>query len=388
VPQAQAPYPDAHEKPPASWKGSVFKLRQDFPTTQPAAETVPWGKIDFKKQPEDYIRAVLAYSLEGNVAVDWQVEKNKIRQWYHAPWLHAGNHGREFVHGLTRERDSRPTELHPNQKSRLQNWAVSVYNAPGGWTIGKVWRTGGDPDPKAAVFPDGTVSIKLLFSAATVAQVPYLKGAFEWDANIHTTLTGTARQVKTVRLLQIDLGVRDSRADTTTGWVFGTFVYDGDRPGSTPWDKMVPVGLMWGNDPTVLPGKPVSESWININNKTPQHLGWGGRLNGPVDNVVSSCLSCHSTAQYEAASPMTPPAGMTDQEKLDKYFRNVKAGEAFDKGQVSTDYSLQLAMGIQNYHVAQAPNEFRARGAGAAGRERGRPVFRVSRDEVEEKRIR
>lgn len=380
-----ATFPDAHEKPPASWTGPVFKLRQDYPASKPAAEQVPWKTIDFKTKPADYARAVLAYAFEGNVAVGWEVGKNTTRNWYHAPWLHTGNSGREFVHGLTRERSSRPKELHPNQTSTFQNWAVSVYNAPGGWVIGKVWKTGGAPDPTAAVFPEGTVAVKLLFTAATVAQVPYLTGAFQWDANIHTSNNGTTRAIRKVRLLQIDIAVRDAAANATTGWVFGTFVYDGTTTGATPWDKMVPVGLMWGNDPTVLPGQPLSETWINPNNTTPQHLGWGKRLNGPVDNMTSSCLSCHSTAQYKATSPMTAPQGLTETQNLTRYFRNVMAAVPFDTGQVSCDYSLQLAMGIQNYHAAMdGPNP-----AGPGGlASPAPPVYKISRDELEERRIR
>jgi len=41
------------------------------------------------------------------------------------------------IHGLTFERMSLPGELAPEQKRTLQNWAVGMYNAPGGLTIGK-----------------------------------------------------------------------------------------------------------------------------------------------------------------------------------------------------------------------------------------------------------
>jgi hypothetical protein len=98
-----------------------------------------------------------------------------------------------------------------------------MYNAPGGYAIGQVWKDHNAPDPTAAKFPDGTVSCKLLFTTATAAQVPYLKNDFEWQADV--SLAGsTKRSIQTVRLLQIDVAVRVTRADSTTGWVFGTFV--------------------------------------------------------------------------------------------------------------------------------------------------------------------
>lgn len=353
--QLEPPFPDAHEPPPPGWKGPVFKLRQDYPATAPPSEVLPWDTIDPKNDPVAYARAVLKYVYEGNIDVDWQVEQNKVRNWYHAPWMHSGDTGREFVRGLTRERTTQPKELAPTQTSRFQNWAVSVYNAPGGFVFGQVWKSHKSPNPKAAVFPGGTVSAKLLFSEANESEVPYLKGSVEWDANVNQPMTSTTRKVSKMRLLQIDVAVRDPRVDSTTGWVFGTFVYDGNSPGTTPWDRMVPVGVMWGNDPAVPPsskGK-LAETRINPALGVAQHLGFGGRLNGPVDNPRSSCLSCHSVAQYEGAADMMPPAAASESEKM-KWFRNVKAGQPFTAGEVSLDYSLQLSAGLQHCLAAKA----------------------------------
>ena len=53
-----------------------------------------------------------------------------------------------------------------------------------------------------------------------------------------------------MRLAQIDFGIRDPRFNGTTGWVYGTFMYFNDS-GAVPADwksKLLPVGLMWGND--------------------------------------------------------------------------------------------------------------------------------------------
>jgi hypothetical protein len=355
---AQAPgFSSAHDDPIPGWTGPVFKLRQDYPACPPAPEPQPWKAFDFKTQAREYLASVLAYATEGNIEVDWQVEKNRARAWYHVPWLHTTARGREFVHGMTQERSSPPGELHERQSLPFSNYAVSVYNAPGGYVIGRVWRDPENPDPAAARFPDGTVVVKLLFTTATVEQVPYLQNAFEWQAHLNRR-DGPGRSIETARLLQIDVGVRDSRADNATGWVFGTFAYDAAAPGATPWQRMVPLGLMYGNDPGLTPvlaasGARPSESVIlNPIVGIPQHLGWLGRLNGPVDNPASSCLSCHSTAQYPPKSAPLPPVYVGDDEKM-RWFRNVKAGEAFDAGHESLDYSLQLALGIQRFHEAQ-----------------------------------
>ena len=38
-----------------------------------------------------------------------------------------------------------------------------------------------------------------------------------------------------------------------------------------------------------------------------------------------------------------------------RWFRNIKAAQPFDAGARSLDYSLQLAMGIQNFRAANGP---------------------------------
>ena len=114
-----------------------------------------------------------------------------------------------------------------------------------------------------------------------------------------------------VRLIQMDIAARDERAPI--GWIFGTFMYDGtgvrvrtrDHPVGSPliddqdqqyrsrWDGLIPVGLMWGNDPELTQeefekGKKPVESWINPDadyiriklGGTRPFWGWNGRLNG------------------------------------------------------------------------------------------------------------
>ena len=89
--------------------------------------------------------------------------------------------------------------------------------------------------------------------------------------------------------------------------MLGTYGYDGNAKGATPWERMVPLGLQWGNNPKVtfaetcqVPNGPcdyskLTEQWINEQAvkdlATPplnfNHLGFGGRLAGPVDNPKS-----------------------------------------------------------------------------------------------------
>jgi hypothetical protein len=190
--------------------------------------------------------------------------------------------------------------------------------------------------------------------------------------------------------LQIDLAVRDSR-NTDTGWVFGTLIYNAANGSSNPWENMQPVGLMWGDDPGVTPTVgTIKQSWLNPAVKNlMQHYGWAERLNGPVDNPISSCISCHATAGWPVA-PLTPPSGSTDAQRL-KWFTNVPAGQPFQAGQASQDYSLQLTFGIRAFKQANpvaGPHAMNA-AAKVAGPQRevsraGEPEAQYRRDTLRE----
>jgi hypothetical protein len=112
---------------------------------------------------------------------------------------------------------------------------------------------------------------------------------------------------------------------------------------------------MWGNDPTLGPAqyqqgaRPVQTRLYQPSQAIMRHYGWLGRLNGPVDNPKSSCLSCHSTAQWPVAAPMVPPANTPEGSAAwMQWFSNIPAGQPFSNGAASLDYSLQLASGFQN----------------------------------------
>jgi hypothetical protein len=363
--QVSAPFRDSIDTVPSGWTRPVFQLSKDYPTTMPT-DPKPWKEFDFKSQQKEYLQAVLNYARKGNEAVQWKVQDNVDRKWYHAPGLLDEMPpipaGREFIHGLTRERTSLVKELHPSQDKRVSNWAVGFYNPVAAYTIGKVWANPSAPDTTAVKFEDGAVAFKLLFTSASVDQVPFLADSMKWQANIDLAdlvPPSSVRQPRDVLLLQVDVAVRDDRADPTTGWVFGTFMYQSDSPGTTPLDRLVPVGLMWGNDPDLTKAKfdmgerPV-QTWLNKTGmpatKSP-HFGWLDRLNGPVDNSRSSCLSCHARAvvPYLSANAFPPPGSDPD-DPTKKFFTNTKAGEVYDgapSGSRSLDYSLQLAVGVR-----------------------------------------
>lgn len=164
--------------------------------------------------------------------------------------------------------------------------------------------------------------------------------------------------MRPVRLLQVDIAVRDAHA-TDTGWVLGTYVWKGPARGDGLFDNLVPVGLSWGNDPGHF-DTDVRESIVNpdlrglLYAREGRHfMGFNNRMNGPADNKVSACVSCHSTAQWPP-SPKGMAGRLPDGEMttigqvrvhVNTYFKNVKGGSLFDDtvaNAVGLDYSLQL----------------------------------------------
>ena len=312
--------------------------------------------------------------------------------------------GREYVHGTTNERTAQLSELigpkHSPQGLKemfgesgdckakypwgFESWAVGYYNEYGGYVLGRSIPATGVPQmseylgtqiPAGLPFPEGTVVVKILTTSAPVECVPFLKGSPAWQIDRHVYDEakgyGCKRAVETSHVVQMDVAVSDSRSPI--GWVYGTFVYDGDISGNTFWDHLVPVGLQWGSDPWTFPAVPhgsslaVQQSVFNDDVKTFQHLGCKGRLAGPVDNPKSSCTSCHASAYAIPRGGMTvmgtnsPPSfgfkGMCEEYSQDNtnYFQNQIVPQGFPGGlfssAVSLDTSLQMAVAYRQFGI-------------------------------------
>jgi len=350
---------DPSNAPPAG-APHVFRLSQAFPKQLPALDAGGWTQIDpfsattvdeRRTRSSQYIGAILDYILEGNVSdppaeSDFDLGKNAVRAWFHVPWMDANaSKGREYVHGLTRELAATPGKLGLDQKVTEASWAVGFYNARGAYTIGQIFpgASGSDvrPPSTALKFPEGSVVGKALFTTATRASVPPLEGAPKWRANILPPACGgkvggtvkapdgttveCVRSLRDMYLAQFDVAVVDARAPLK--WVFGTFTYD-HASGKPGWRGLRPVGLMWGNDPTLLPKgtdpnkDPPKERGLTPPDRVKESsmftdtlpdwykkdLGCAGRLDGPIDNPKSSCMSCHASASV----PLLIPAQQTN----------------------------------------------------------------------------
>jgi hypothetical protein len=347
--------------------------------------------------------AVRAYAFEGNIPT-WDPYKNHVRQWYHIPWLHPTtigpsayppNGGTEGFHGLIKEAPITPYQLGPDQKGKDGNYsvyAITLINDFAGYTMGKMWRDPDNPDPRVTDarfgggFPIGTVFAKLLFTDAPQGtdKVAYLENPLQWKAYITQNFwTSSTREVTNVNLLQMDIAVRDARANgpDMTGWVFGTFVYNGQLNHPNKFMNLVPAGLMWGNDPedrtnTTNPFPPTKTEVnpklkqtviFNTAQLPPQHLGWNGRLNGPADLNTTSCLSCHIAAQYPAVTSLVPDGAVPDggpnppaqggTDEWMKWFQNLRCATSMDPRAYSTDFSFQVAIALENFFNVKSARE-------------------------------
>jgi hypothetical protein len=338
---------------------------------------------------------VRKYIYDGMLPANWVPQDNKLVKWVHVPWMTASPQAREFTHGLTQERPVTGPELSVKAGYTIQNYAIGFYNDVGAYTMGQVWANPRDPSPKLSQFAEGMVVVKILFTSATAEDWDLTKpsdwildGAPAWVANVlPTTLPPPATPaagpgLRNVRLLQMDIAVRDDDAKAT-GWVFGTFAYNKSAPGANAWEKMVPVGLMSGNDPKAEPPPfqancaaptttPLTESVISdlAPAYAKSHLGCQGRLNGPVDNPVSSCMSCHSTSQTpESASMITPKTGCTPAQAR-VWFQNLKGSQAFgdqvdnkscavvaSADIIPLDYSLQNTKAYSNFAATKKQDD-------------------------------
>jgi hypothetical protein len=433
-PASHYAFRNAATEPPPNPTTPVFKLSRNYPnspppdcTGQPSPCTeFPWLNVPVNfavqfpasgggqiQSPtwhgehwDEYLQDILDYVKKGQDPdlrneVGWQTDVDGKTRWFNVPWMaYDPTAGREYVHGTTNERTASLGDLinsQPHTQNFLhgttpscekqwpygfESWSVGYYNEYGGYALGQaIPSTGipqvseylGSPLPAGLPFPVGTVVVKVLTSSAPLECVPYLKGSPAWQVDRHKLTKDKGyvckREVQISHVVQVDVAVVDPRSPIR--WVYGTFAYDGNRPGKTFWDHLVPIGLQWGSDPWSYPAVPMSislplqQTVLNPDIHIYEHFGCLNRLAGPVDNSQSSCTSCHASAYAApkgAPSEMgvnVPPSfgftGMCQAYSLDNsaYFQNQTPPQRFPGGRFpdafGMDTSLQLEVAFTQY---------------------------------------
>ena len=318
-------------KPPASYTGPSFKLSHAWPTQPlPPLADAPWrkaiqnGPITVQNAPAYAAALKAAVATNGrDLIVHYDTWDAAKAGWYNEPWLGSQ---REPIHGAYSAGEFAP-ELFPNTglKSVFRTTVVTYYDARAAYSLRKVWgdaATTPTLTPSSAQFDEGSIIVKaaVFFSETPAPALGWwdaMDGAQAWPLfqGAGPQSNPGAPVLRPGYVAQFDIIVKDSESSPKTGWVFMTLVYDSRAPGDL-WDKMVPLGAQWGNDPqATVSGMPLRENWNNPDAPlyATETLGWGGRLSGPndgarndisVDGTLmknfpdSSCMSCHSTAQW------------------------------------------------------------------------------------------
>lgn len=368
-----------------------FSIRANYQEIRPNAQSYPWrGVVKNITQPgegEKLARIILDYFLDSLVQDGKNPDNNLIAQnspqgksqWCHMPWLNVGESGREAIHGLTKERDMEATPIYP--ETQLDNfksiggsdWGIGYYNDVACQRLGEIFGSYDgkniptkEPNfkhPESLVtesgvlrnklFPDGTVSVKVLFTTASLAA---LKNSYVITAN--TTLPKeTQRSLRPMRLVQIDVAVKDSQIEGTSKdadhWIMTTFYFDENtlknsyfansalksdprfvKTSLSAFLKMRPIGIQYGFDPTTTR---IFDGSVTNTSTNAYYVGNNPNLlNGPADNPTASCLSCHGAA----GSSIRIVPGIKDFE----HYKKLK-----NKG--TLDFSMQLAFAKRNFET-------------------------------------
>ena len=341
------PFADSNGLLPPNYHGPLFKLSHDYPATVPPPPgELPWRKAignglitvsnaaAYTAALKDYVAADMRLML--SESPNWNAAK---LGWYCEPWT---GYLREATHGVYVGSSPFSAELFNGSglTKPFTTYVLTFYDKRAGNVLYNIWgkaATKPTITTAAAQFADGAVVVKAAFSSANADVWPVMQGAKQWMVYVSTNATKHAQpsptpQMDQASFFQFDIIVKDTKSAPATGWVFTTLVYDKDARGSDFWDKMVPLGAMWGNDPQInsanSPNEPLTQTWINPSAPaySKMTLGWGGRLSGPNDGAVndavidgsipvvapnlpsSSCMSCHSVAEWPMKSFLLPTA--------------------------------------------------------------------------------
>jgi hypothetical protein len=347
----------------------------------------------------------------------------RIEGWYDMPWGGEGSkradgsvnpeNGREPLQGAYAGQIIKASTFYddpPPNISSFQNHSVVYYNDVAGAMLGQVWANPLQPDLSAIEngFPEGSLIVKV--EGAAVKGWDILQGSAQsfvyrpTAANVEESMAKDDPSLLkpekvSMYFAQMAVKIKDKVASPTTGWVFMGFTYDVRLLSSKPtvWERVVPVGATWGNDPectddyagTCANGQPLQETWINqaAPSFTQDSLGWGNRLAAPMDvarrhNVItvdgnrhtgnppdvfpaSSCMSCHGSAQYPFVANLYPSPNMVFPEdgkpflfftpgKPDwaGWFQNRPGTVAMSgnnrKGIVALDYDMMITLALMS----------------------------------------
>jgi hypothetical protein len=358
---AADPFAEPMRPPKDVYDGPLFELSVDYPDlTEETDGLFPWqeaiggGYITVENASAYAAALKLAVSKDMEILMyDFENWNAASAGWFNQPWLGTIRDG---IHG-TYQGSSFPAEMFPVSAlaAPMTTHVLVYYDKLASQSLRNVWgEEAMDPVPGleagSVQMVEGSMVVKPALTTADASIWPPMEGAQSWP--IYASPDGNEPvSLFNAQFFQFDVVVKDSVSAPKTQWVYMTLVYDKDAEGTTNWDKMVPLGVMWGNDPDVnspidcnyLPPNQdcpaLSETWINADAPiyAKETLGWGGRLSGPNDGAVdinasvlqpdgsyktydgryamSSCMGCHGSASFEMGSFLLPSPSVCEDDK-------------------------------------------------------------------------
>lgn len=355
----------------------------------------PWlGKDLDVTRPQDaelVAKILQRYVFEGWFAGkdleknDTHFRDNDQRTWCQTPWLNISEKGREAIHGLTKEFPIRSTTIYTvpqevEDKEQAVTWGLSFFNQKVCQSYKDFFKEKNMIEQirtKKPLFEaqDGAVSFKLLFNAMKNwrSVMPQWEGAYNWTAHVSHARQNdlkkdgdeSLRELLNIPLVQIDIGLRDSRLKGTRSdlknWVMTSYYYDKNYTNEFLADMKIPealkhmrpIGLQYGleaGETVIFPGSDNNHRpGYNQGDRT--ELSYDKtRLNGPVDNTVSSCLGCHAQSGINFGLPDGQKVsgaglGFLNQQEYARFSQQV--------GQGGFDFNMQVDKAMRNFALSK-----------------------------------
>ncbi|KAB8033472.1 hypothetical protein [Fluviispira multicolorata] len=388
------------------YQGPLFNLNHDYPSTPiQSKKNMPWhlsikNKLINKTNASIYVEALKNYIAKDmkNLLFNYKKWSSHKQNWYNEPWVFSL---REPIHGMYVGNENIQKNLFEGTQlnKNFSTYVLTYFDKISAYTLYKIWKKDAQKpfiEKQNTQFSENSIIVKLAFTTADENSWPVMKNALAWPLYISVNATeglgsNAAPKLTKTYFMQLDIIVKDSKSSPKTNWIFTTLVYDYMAKGNNIWDKMIPLGAQWGNDPEIdstrYPNAVLNETWLNPN--APKYskmtLGWGGRLAGPNDGAVnnitfkengknifkknaqnSSCMSCHGASQWNPKKPEiglessifpspTNALTMKENNKINyieslspasqnwkKWFQNKRGFEAQNTESIAFDYNMVI----------------------------------------------
>jgi hypothetical protein len=306
--QCTGRFPDYVDLVPSVSRDAGFKLSQTYPAVCPprVKRTVAEDRLPRRRQARSrYLMALRAYIYEGMIAADFRPGRQSGAPLVSRALDVAGKRPREFLRGMTRTRPISGARARDQNDPHRAELGRGLYNDAGAvCRSARSGRTRFAPDPGAGKFRRGHRGREdsvFRSDCRRLHRTRLLAGSRAWIVKSrHCTRKPLKKGIGTCDCCQMDVAAVRIRAPPTRAGCSARLRSTRTSAGNTGWTSWC-GRLMWGADPKLLASSGQKPSRTQVNRRRRRtalnHLGWGGRMNGPVDIPRSSVSDATAPAQ-------------------------------------------------------------------------------------------